>query len=206
MSTQLGKNFIVTLMAVVLALGGVTWLSERGQSKDAPPVVAMTETSPPSSAGLVSAAQWRPNDAATPIPDSSQAARDAAQAGQPYSGAQGYDDGYRIGYKDGQRDCEQSHAAAATSARPATRSYYATRTTRHYYASRSYARSGVAGVAYVAPRKHNHSVRNMILTVAAPAALAAGIGGIAGGGKGAGIGALLGGGGGALYYLLKHKN
>ena len=207
MSTQLGKNFIVTLMAVVLALGGVTWLSERGQSKDAAQVAAMTETSPPRTAGLVPAAQWRPDSAATPVPDSSQAARDAAQAGQPNSATEGYDDGYRVGYKDGQRDCEQSHAAAASSARPATR-YYATRTrtTRHYYATRSYARSGVAGVAYVAPRKHNHSVRNMILTVAAPAALAAGIGGIAGGGKGAGIGALLGGGGGALYYLLKHKN
>jgi hypothetical protein len=46
----------------------------------------------------------------------------------------------------------------------------------------------------------------MILTIAAPAALAAGIGGIAGGGRGAGIGALIGGGGGALYYLLKHRN
>jgi hypothetical protein len=203
MSTQLGKNFIVTLLAVVLALGGITWLAERGQTKDAPQVAAMTETSQPGTAALVPAAQWRSDNAATPVPNSSQASTDAAQSN---SSAQGYDDGYRIGYKDGQRDCEQSHAAGVTTARPSTR-YYATRTTtRHYYATRSYARSGVAGVAYVAPRKHNHSVRNMILTVAAPAALAAGIGGIAGGGKGAGIGALLGGGGGALYYLLKHKN
>jgi hypothetical protein len=45
----------------------------------------------------------------------------------------------------------------------------------------------------------------MILTIAGPAAVGAGIGGIAKGGKGAGIGALLGGGGGALYYLLKHR-
>jgi len=45
----------------------------------------------------------------------------------------------------------------------------------------------------------------MILTIAGPAAVAAGIGGIVRGGKGAGIGALLGGGGGALYYLAKHR-
>jgi hypothetical protein len=44
----------------------------------------------------------------------------------------------------------------------------------------------------------------MILRIAAPAAIGAGIGGIAKGGKGAGIGALLGGGGGALYHLIKH--
>jgi hypothetical protein len=45
----------------------------------------------------------------------------------------------------------------------------------------------------------------MILTIAGPAAVGAGIGAIARGGKGAGIGALLGGGGGALYYLIKHR-
>ena len=44
----------------------------------------------------------------------------------------------------------------------------------------------------------------MILRIAAPAAIGAGIGAIANGGKGAGIGALLGGGGGALYQLIKH--
>ena len=204
MSTQLGKNFIVTLMAVVLALGGLTWLSERGQSKDAPAVVAMTETAQPTTVAVVPASQWRQEDAAVAVPDSAQPARDSAQAVEPNSAQAGYDDAYRTGYQDGQRDCQQSHPAAATRVRPATR-YYATRSTRHYYATRSYARSGVAGVAYVAPKKRDHSTRNMILTVAAPAALAAGIGGIAGGGKGAGIGALIGGGGGALYYLLKHK-
>jgi hypothetical protein len=46
----------------------------------------------------------------------------------------------------------------------------------------------------------------MILRIAAPAAIGAGIGAIANGGKGAGIGALLGGGGGALYQLFRHRN
>ena len=43
------------------------------------------------------------------------------------------------------------------------------------------------------------------LTVAAPAAVAAGVGALVGGKKGAGIGALLGGGGGAAYYLINHR-
>jgi len=45
----------------------------------------------------------------------------------------------------------------------------------------------------------------LILTIAGPAAVGAGIGAIAKGGKGAGIGALIGGGGGALYHLFKHR-
>jgi hypothetical protein len=45
----------------------------------------------------------------------------------------------------------------------------------------------------------------MILRIAAPAAIGAGIGAIAGGKRGAGAGALIGGGGGALYHLLKHR-
>jgi len=52
---------------------------------------------------------------------------------------------------------------------------------------------------------NRHSTRDAILTVGAPAAVGAGIGAIAGGGKGAGIGALIGGGGGALFYLLNHR-
>jgi hypothetical protein len=54
-------------------------------------------------------------------------------------------------------------------------------------------------------RGRRNSTRNLLLTVGAPAAIGAGIGAIAGGGKGAGIGALVGGGGGALYYLLSHR-
>jgi len=81
--------------------------------------------------------------------------------------------------------------------------YYHYRTYRrpvaYYYAPRS----RVAGVTYY---HHNHSTRNKILTVLAPAAVGAGIGALAGGGKGAGIGALVGGGGGAAYYLIKHRH
>ena len=69
----------------------------------------------------------------------------------------------------------------------------------YYYAPRA----RVAGVTYY---HHGHSTRNKILTVLGPAAVGAGIGALAGGGKGAGIGALIGGGGGAAYYLIKHRH
>ena len=191
MSTQLGKNFIVTLLAVVLALGGLTWLSERTQTKDAPEVAAMTTNSQRMAdrSGLDS----QLHQDANPASDTTQGGSQTDRANSPNSS---YEDGYRTGYQDGERDCAQHAAARASSASAGTY--------RSYYSSRSSARRGVAGVSYVA-RRRGHSTRNMILTVAAPAALGAGIGGIAGGGKGAGIGALLGGGGGALYYLLKHR-
>jgi hypothetical protein len=74
-----------------------------------------------------------------------------------------------------------------------------------YYAEPYY--RGGAGTRYYGQRYYGnrHSTRDAILTVGAPAAVGAGIGAIAGGGKGAGIGALIGGGGGALFYLLNHR-
>jgi|SRR5262249_46620210 len=85
---------------------------------------------------------------------------------------------------------------------------------RHYrvYRSRAAAycyvpHARVANAAYynhVSYYHHNHSTRNKVLTVLGPAALGAGIGALAGGGKGAGIGALAGGGAGAAYLLIRH--
>ena len=103
--------------------------------------------------------------------------------------------------------------------RPAAVTYYTPYGARYY--SQPYYRTayyspyrGVAGTRYYSSGSRyygrsyyrGHSTRNMLLTIGAPAAIGAGIGAIARGGKGAGIGALIGGGGGALYYLLKHRN
>jgi hypothetical protein len=67
-------------------------------------------------------------------------------------------------------------------------------------ASRYYGQNSYRGY-----RGDRNSTRRAVLTVAGPAAVGAGIGAIAGGGKGAGVGALIGGGGGALYYLLRNR-
>ncbi|HKP86271.1 MAG TPA: hypothetical protein VJZ26_09250 [Blastocatellia bacterium] len=84
-----------------------------------------------------------------------------------------------------------------------------------YYSPYRY--RGVAGQRYYAYNRYNryngysgyrrgHSTRNLILSIAAPGAIGAGVGALFGGKRGAGVGALLGGGGGAAYYLLKHRN
>lgn len=76
----------------------------------------------------------------------------------------------------------------------------------YYNPYRYRAVAGQRYYAYNGYRYRGHSTRNLILSVAAPGAIGAGLGGLFGGGKGAGIGALLGAGGGAAYYLIKHHN
>jgi hypothetical protein len=195
MSAQLGKNFIVTLLAVVLTLGGLAWLSDESRQMKA---AAGTNDTAQSTTPQVDSA--RVGYAFTASDTGAQAAQDSAQAGSADSNSSSYNEGYKAGYRDGQRDCAQSHTGAAGGY--ATSGYAASGYTGRRV---SYSR-GVAGATYYKEtRHHGHSVRNMILTIAAPAALGAGIGAIAGGGRGAGAGALIGGGGGALYYLLKHR-
>jgi uncharacterized protein YcfJ len=77
---------------------------------------------------------------------------------------------------------------------------YRTRPVAYHYAPHA----RVVEVVYY--HHHNHSTRNKILSVLAPAAVGAGIGALAGGGKGAGIGALAGGGAGAAYYVIAHRH
>lgn len=115
---------------------------------------------------------------------SSEATNDSAATEQTR-----FDDGYRAGYRDAQADLgERAESYQAASVR---RAYYPRTRVVRVSTSRGVARRG-------------HSTRNMILRIAAPAAIGAGIGAIAGGKKGAGIGALLGGGGGAVYHLVKY--
>jgi len=176
MFVQTGKTFIATLIAVVVALGGVAWLSSDAHNV-APEAVVKADPTPAAPAA-------QPNTAS----DST-----ASTANQASSTGSNFEEGYRAGYRDGHQDCAVAGRTTTSRRAVAQRTYYRA------------PRSRVAGVRYVAERRRGHSTRNMILTIAAPAALGAGIGAIAGGGKGAGIGALIGGGGGALYHLVKHR-
>jgi hypothetical protein len=171
MYVQTGKTFITTLIAVVLALGGLALLS-NGSRKSQTTTLAQTSQSAPAPTAQ-SAYESSGNTTST--------------SGSPTS----YEEGYRAGYRDGHQDCLSNQG---------TSSVRRTSYVRHY----SPRRTRVAGATYYAAPRRGHSTRNMILRIAAPAAIGAGIGGIVNGGKGAGIGALLGGGGGALYHLIKH--
>lgn len=129
--------------------------------------------------------------AQAPAPQSDSAYQSSANTSGATAGATTYEDGYRAGYRDGHQDCSTTQTTSSVR--------------RTSYARRYASRARVAGARYYAAPRRGHSTRNMILTIAAPAAIGAGIGAIAKGGKGAGIGALLGGGGGALYHLIKHR-
>jgi len=171
MYVQTGKTFITTLIAVVLALGGLALVSS-GSRKSEPTTLAQTSQS-------------------AQTPSAQPGSYDSSANTSGTAEQTKYEDGYRAGYRDGHQDCSSTQSASSV-----RRSSYAGR----YSAPRT----RVAGTRYYEPVRRGHSTRNMILRIAAPAAIGAGIGAIAKGGKGAGIGALLGGGGGALYHLIKH--
>jgi hypothetical protein len=98
----------------------------------------------------------------------------------------GYNDGFKNGYADG----FQARAKQGVT-RPVSR---ASRQEVVYRPSGSSA------------RRRGDSKLKTVLTIAAPAAIGAGIGAAAGGGRGAAAGALIGGGGGALYHIIKNRN
>ncbi len=105
----------------------------------------------------------------------------------------GYNDGFKDGYADGyQTKMNQEPATVNANLRPAT-------------GGNSFARREVVTRSAPAARKKNSTLKT-VLTIAAPAAIGAGVGGAVGGGKGAGVGALIGGGGGALYHLIKNRD
>ena len=172
MYVQTGKTFIATLIAVVLALGGLAWLSSDGR-KSEPTALAQTSQS-----------------AQAPAPRSDSAYESSANASGATASPTTYEDGYRAGYRDGHQDCSTTQNTSSVR--------------RTGYSRRYAPRTRVAGARYYSETRRGHSTRNMILRIAGPAAVGAGIGAIARGGKGAGIGALIGGGGGALYQLIRH--
>ena len=149
----------------------------------------LTTRSSEGASGNVAAQPETDRAANTAVPTASRVRIDSTnESAEPTR----FDDGYRAGYRDAQADL---------AARGEQENYQAAGVRRAYYP-----RTRVSRVSTSRAVVHRgHSTRNMILRIAAPAAIGAGIGAIAGGKKGAGIGALLGGGGGAVYHLIKHS-
>src|ERR1700720_280099 len=108
MYVQTGKTFIATVIAVVLALGGLAVLSSDAH-KDAPSTFATSEQS-----------------AAAPI-EATPAAYDQATANaSDTSTPSTFEEGYKSGYRDGHEDCKTPTASGVRS------SYYS----RSSYSSR----------------------------------------------------------------------
>lgn len=103
--------------------------------------------------------------------------------------------GYNEGYKEGYTDAYQTENGEPD-ARPAVRT-----ASRQRVVYRT-----VNQPVYRTTARKGRSKLKTALTIGAPAAIAAGIGAMFAGKKGAGIGALLGGGGGAIYELRKRRS
>jgi hypothetical protein len=106
----------------------------------------------------------------------------------------GYNEGFKQGYADAYRPLQAPPAARLANTEEATPVVY-----RH--PQRVYYRS-----TPVRSKRRGSSKLKTALTIAAPAAIGAGVGALVGGKKGAGVGALLGGGGGAVYHLFKDRD
>ena len=104
MSTQPGRTFVAVVLALIFAIGGSAWISDRSGAKDTVPVSAQAVSMP-----AQSLAESQPQG-----PVQSNESASVTQSG--------YSDGYRAGYQDAQRDCTSSHTVA--------RSHY-TRTSSH---------------------------------------------------------------------------
>jgi hypothetical protein len=115
------------------------------------------------------------------------------EAGIASTDRAGYNEGFKQGYADGYKArMNPGQVQASNDLRPVA-------------SGTRFARQGVVYRSSAAPRKRNSTLKT-VLTIAAPAAVGAGVGAAVGGKKGAGVGALLGGGGGAIYHLIKNRN
>jgi hypothetical protein len=148
------------------------------------------EASPSTSAETTGAASesqaFYLSDFKTGYTDGYNAGTSGQSSGVANTTRAGYNDGFKNGYADG----FQTRAKQGVT-RPGAR---ASRQEVVYRPSGSSA------------RRRGDSKLKTVLTIAAPAAIGAGIGAAAGGGRGAAAGALIGGGGGALYQVLKNRN
>jgi hypothetical protein len=188
------NKIIVIAMASALLLGGYAF----GRMSDTPKTTAAEENkaalAQPSASPLATGAakedqQFYLSDFKTGYTDGYNAGLSSESTSVATTNRNGYNDGYKEGYTDGyQARVNQPPQTVVTSvARPA-------RVQRE-----------VVYRSAPAARKKNSTLKT-VLTIAAPAAVGAGVGGAVGGGKGAGVGALIGGGGGALYHLIKNRD
>jgi len=187
-----GRWMVLAFASMVLLTGFI--LGRLSASSDP---VASAETNAPSAAAT----------GPSPLtPGYATAAAPSAATSPAYSGglaqtATGFDPAmppdFRSGYSEG---FKQGFAEAST--RVTSSSVARPRTTNTVVTRRVYYTPAARPVYY--ERKKNSTLKT-VLTIAAPAAIGAGVGAAVGGGKGAGAGALIGGGGGALYHLIRNR-
>lgn len=176
------QRIIATGLACATLLSGYTF----GRMTDSPNTQAETNpmaltASQPQPAAASEAETFYLKDFKTGYDDGFSAGKTGQTNGAVATEREGYNEGFKKGYAD-------AYQAQPTVTQPA---YSAGQ--QMVYKPASY------------PAKRKSSKLKTALTIAAPAAIGAGIGAAAGGKKGAAAGALIGGGGGALYHVMKNR-
>jgi len=182
--TTIKQKALSIALPLALVASGVS-LDRLLQPSSASATTASQSFLPP--ANVPQAAQFEP--AANFIP---AVAPLAVGAEQRFSNADEFRSGYREGFNDG-LEAQANRNEGTVGTQPTA---YRQRVRPVYYAA----------PYRPARRSRMGSKTRMALRIAAPAAIGAGIGALAGGGKGAGVGALIGGGSGAIYHLWKNRH
>ena len=112
---------------------------------------------------------------------------------------------YKTGFSEGFKEGYANGYQANVSPQPIELSAFANPSAEEVAPIRTRTVSRTVSRPVYYERRARNSKLKTALTIAAPAAVGAGIGALAGGKKGAGVGALIGGGGGALYHLFKNR-
>jgi hypothetical protein len=187
------NKIVVIAMASALLLGGFAFgrMSETPKTTAAEEnKAALSQPSPSATGAAKEDQQFYLSDFKTGYTDGYNAGLSSDATSTVTTNRTGYNDGYKEGYTDGYqvRVNPPQQTVVTSVARPAR-----------------VAQREVVYRSAPAARKKNSTLKT-VLTIAAPAAIGAGVGGAVGGGKGAGVGALIGGGGGALYHLIKNRD
>jgi hypothetical protein len=202
--TDYRNRLIVFGVAAALVLGGFAfgrWTStEKALAFNAGSPATTTSPAPALASGS-EAQSFYLSDYKTGYSEGYQSGTTGQGTGLAASTREGYNEGFKKGFADGFQvrntgnvsmvPNQYSNQFSSTTARPvATRVSYRT----------------IERERPVFVERRRGSKLKTILTIAAPAAIGAGVGAAFGGGRGAGAGALIGGGGGALWHLLRNKN
>jgi hypothetical protein len=188
------QRFLAIAIAGAMLLGGFAFgrLSETPSTNAEEGKLALNQATP-AAVPAGAAAENQPfylTDFKTGYTDGFNAVSNGQTASTINTTREGYNEGYKQGFADAYK--ANANEQPVRSAAPV-----------------SSVRAGQQEMVYrpaaVQPRRRSSKLKTA-LTIAAPAAIGAGIGAAAGGGKGAAAGALIGGGGGALYHLIKNRN
>ena len=201
-------SLIAILLLMGFAIGRLTKSTDKVEAEgNALVASSVTRQSAPASANETNdrESNFYLSDFKVGYNDGYKAGLNGQNGAYPETSRSGYNDGYKQGYSDAlQNQAVVNQAPEGTSTEPPSRAASVARASSERVVYRTVTRPVYH--SYVSTQPHHSSKLKKVLTIAAPAAVGAGLGALFGGKKGAGVGALLGGGGGAFYLLSRRHH